>query len=70
MVVLTRVIEGFWGLGSSKDCSWVVLGAALGGASGVRAMSWFFKARNYRIPVFQSMFGLCSTNQLCLSTTR
>jgi len=52
MVVLTRVIKGFWGLGSSEDCSWVVLEATLGRASVLRAMSWFFKAKNCKVPIF------------------
>jgi len=69
VVVLTRVIKGFWELESSEDYSWVVLGTALGGASVLRAVSWFFKAGNCRVPVFQSIFELCLTNQLCPSTT-
>lgn len=52
-----------------KDCSWVVSEVALGRASEVRAVSWFFKAGNCKVPVFQLIFGLYSTDQLCLSTT-
>ena len=39
VVVLTRVIEGFWRLGSSEDYSWVVLGVALGRALVLRTVS-------------------------------